>query len=299
MTVFQKYSISFGLALALHLTILGLFGLSFSDETELVKHKPLPEIIQASMLDDEKIQLEAERLKRNESNKKLTQKNKQREIEQQRKKEQALLNQAKKQRIKEQKKAKALEKKNKQLALKEKQRLKKIKSLKAKEAARLAKIKEQKIVEKKRQDKIHKAKQKKQQLEKIAEQERQKAVLAKQKADAVAKAAALEKQAAAVKAKAKSDRQATISLTAAIQQKVNNRWIKPLSARNGLQCSVRVKLLPSGDVMEATVLKGSGDAIFDRSAENAVLKASPLPVPKDRALFTRKFRTFTFVFKPE
>jgi len=299
MNISQKYAVSFALALGLHLTILAMFGINLTDETELVKQKPLPEIIQASMLDDNKIQQEADRLKLKEKTQKNIQDNKRRELEKKRKKEQTLLDKAKKQRIKEQKKAKALKKKNKQLVLKEKQRLEKVKKLKVKEAARLAKIKTQKIAEKKRQDDLRKAKEQKQKQEKLAEQQRQQALLDKQKADAVAKAAALEKQAAAVKAKAAQNRQATISITAAIQQKVNNHWIKPLSVRKGLQCSVRVKLLPSGDVMDASVIKGSGDSIFDRSAENAVLKASPLPVPKDRALFARKFRTFTFIFKPE
>jgi colicin import membrane protein len=51
--------------------------------------------------------------------------------------------------------------------------------------------------------------------------------------------------------------------------------------------------------MEAVVVSSSGDPIFDRSAENAVSKASPLPVPQDKSLFNDEFRVFTFVFKPE
>jgi colicin import membrane protein len=51
--------------------------------------------------------------------------------------------------------------------------------------------------------------------------------------------------------------------------------------------------------MDAVVVNSSGDDIFDRSAENAVRKASPLPVPQDRNLFSQNFRVFTFIFKPE
>ena len=72
-----------------------------------------------------------------------------------------------------------------------------------------------------------------------------------------------------------------------------------MSATQGLKCTIQVKLLPSGEVIEATVINSSGDVVFDRSAENAVNKASPLPVPQDKALFNDEFRTFTFVFKPE
>jgi colicin import membrane protein len=66
-----------------------------------------------------------------------------------------------------------------------------------------------------------------------------------------------------------------------------------------LKCTIQVKLLPSGEVMDAVVVSSSGDAVFDRSAENAVRKASPLPVPQDKVLFNKDFRVFAFVFKPE
>ena len=72
-----------------------------------------------------------------------------------------------------------------------------------------------------------------------------------------------------------------------------------MSATQGLKCTIQVKLLPSGEVMDAVVVGSSGDPVFDRSAENAVRKASPLPVPQDRAVFNQSFRVFTFVFKPE
>ncbi len=98
---------------------------------------------------------------------------------------------------------------------------------------------------------------------------------------------------------AEQNKQATITATAAIQQKVIGRWIKPVSSVKGMSCTVRVKLLPSGDVMDAVVVASSGDSVFDRSAENAVRKASPLPVPASRALFAKYFKEFTFRFKPE
>jgi len=322
-----KFSVSFGLALALHLTILALFGISFSkDKTELVKQKPAPELIHAALVDDSKIQQEAERLELEKKHQQFI-RNKKQQLEQQKKQqkqEQARLKQVKKERIQQEKKAQALEEKNKQRAIKEKQqkqqRLEAENKLKVKEAARLSKIKQKKAAEQKKQEKLRKEKQQKQAAEKkkqdakrlaqqkqkqkqalLAKKKRQKALLDKQRAEANAKAALVAKQAAeaAGRAKAKQDKQATISSAAAIQQKVNNRWIKPLSAAKGLRCTIRVKLLPSGDVMDVRVVSGSGDSVFDRSAENAVLKASPLPVPKDRALFSKKFRTFTFVFKPE
>jgi len=57
--------------------------------------------------------------------------------------------------------------------------------------------------------------------------------------------------------------------------------------------------MSDGSVIDAEVIASSGDEIFDRSAENAVNKASPLPVPQDKELFARNFRTFTLTFDPD
>lgn len=83
-----------------------------------------------------------------------------------------------------------------------------------------------------------------------------------------------------------------------IQQKVARNWRRPPSARAGMSCEVFVRLIPGGEVVEARVVKSSGDVMFDRSVETAVVKASPLPIPADPAMFER-FRELRFVFKPE
>lgn len=85
----------------------------------------------------------------------------------------------------------------------------------------------------------------------------------------------------------------------AIQREVFGAWTRPINATPGLKCAIQVKMLPSGDVMDAVVIQSSGDPIFDRSAESAVRKASPLPVPQDKELFNSNFRVFSFIFKPE
>ena len=55
--------------------------------------------------------------------------------------------------------------------------------------------------------------------------------------------------------------------------------------------------MSDGTVIDAEVISSSsGDEDFDRSAENAVNKASPLPVPRDKAQFAREFRSFQFLF---
>jgi len=82
-----------------------------------------------------------------------------------------------------------------------------------------------------------------------------------------------------------------------IQQKVQNNWIRPPGSPPGLVCVVNVRLIPGGEVVSAKVVQGSGDPVFDRSVESAVLKASPLPLPNDATLF-RHFREINFKFNP-
>lgn len=85
---------------------------------------------------------------------------------------------------------------------------------------------------------------------------------------------------------------------ALIRQKVSRHWNRPAGASAGLRCTVRVRLVPGGEVLQATVVRGSGNPLFDRSVEAAVHKASPLPIPEDPDLF-EYFREIEFLFNPE
>jgi len=111
--------------------------------------------------------------------------------------------------------------------------------------------------------------------------------------------AATQAKVEAQKAKAVTQRAEAEQAKLAIKQKVNRSWIRPASATAVLKCTIRVRLLSDGSVMDAVVISSSGDEDFDRSAENAVNKASPLPVPKDKELFAREFRSFQFMFNPK
>ena len=57
-------------------------------------------------------------------------------------------------------------------------------------------------------------------------------------------------------------------------------------------------LAASGDVLTVAVVRSSGNDLFDRSVENAVYKASPLPLPEEKDLFDY-FRDIEFLFNPE
>jgi len=132
-------------------------------------------------------------------------------------------------------------------------------------------------------------------IEKIDEAEKIEAESLKNaKIDAAAQA-----KVEAQKAKAVAQQSEAEQTKLAIKQKVNRSWIRPVSTTAGLKCTIRVRVLSDGTVMDAKVISSSGDEDFDRSAENAVNKASPLPIPKDKELFARDFRSFQFLFNPK
>jgi colicin import membrane protein len=74
---------------------------------------------------------------------------------------------------------------------------------------------------------------------------------------------------------------------ARLSSKIQNAWIKPSSARAGLDCIVNITQIPGGEVTTAHVSQCNGDAAARQSIENAVYRASPLPPPPDPALFER------------
>jgi colicin import membrane protein len=61
-------------------------------------------------------------------------------------------------------------------------------------------------------------------------------------------------------------------------------------------CEVMVTQLPSGDVQDIEIIECNTDDVFIRSVEQAILKASPLPLPKKQELFDPEIR---FTFKPQ
>lgn len=83
-----------------------------------------------------------------------------------------------------------------------------------------------------------------------------------------------------------------------IGQKVETKWRKPPNTSDGLRCEVLVKIGPGGMVLTAQVVESSGNAVFDRSVEVAVRSAEPLPLPKDPSMFEH-FREIRFVFNPQ
>lgn len=82
---------------------------------------------------------------------------------------------------------------------------------------------------------------------------------------------------------------------AMIQQAVQRRWKRPLSARDDLLCQVIVRQTPVGVVLSVRIGNCNGDAAVRQSVETAVHGASPLPAPPNPRLFRPEI---TFNFRP-
>lgn len=79
---------------------------------------------------------------------------------------------------------------------------------------------------------------------------------------------------------------------------ISRKWLMPDIENQELACQLMVHLGPGGVVVSVDILKESGDANLDRSARNAIMKASPLPVPENGELFDN-FRSLRLTFRPQ
>ncbi len=81
-----------------------------------------------------------------------------------------------------------------------------------------------------------------------------------------------------------------------IKHAVRNHWLKPSGlSKPDIATEFYITLAPGGVVINVKLVHSSGNTVFDQSAKEAILKTSPLPVPKDPAAFSA-FRQFYFTF---
>lgn len=160
-------------------------------------------------------------------------------------------------------------------------------------AARDKAAKEKKAREKAAREKAAKEKAAREKAEQVArEQELQRQIDQEMQA---------EREAMLAEQQAEEDQMVAQSFIGLIAQRVENNWSRPASARKGMQCELRIQLVPTGRVISVTVVKSSGNAAFDRSAEQAVKKAEQFPELKQLppAVFERNFRQLRLVFNPK
>ena len=267
-----RKSRAFVYAAVVHVIVLVIL-LTTTDMTSTPVVAPAVPIVKARVVDQKSIDEEVKRLKEIESEKTRSAEKKRREEEQ----KVAVL---KKERV-------LLEKKKKE----EKQRITVEKKRIEKEKLELAARKKKEAAERKRRA----AEEKKRLAEerKKLEEER-----AQAEAEALRKALESEDAELVSAAEQRADDSEITSYIEAVRTKVASVFIYPPDLEDGLNCTLYVRMIPGGDVVEARVTQSSGNASFDRQAENAVRKASPLPVPSNPRLFKR-MREIKFVFDPE
>jgi len=296
-SIFKKYPVAVGLSILLHVLLVAFFVFGVDLSVDKAPAKPTVNIVKATVIDGAKVKAAADKLKKLARDKKRKEKNR--------------LDQLKKKRLAEENKIAELKKQRLQ-------QQKKIAKSKAEQAARKARLKKEAALSKKKALAKKKAAAKKKQAEtdkrkKIAADKKRKERLAKEtaKKNKAARDKALKEQAVreqairerALQQKMLEEEQqqqaqaAVASYSDLIRQKVERNWRQPPGDIAGLACHVRVRLIPGGEVIDAQVIKSSGNAFFDRSVELATRKSSPLPLPSDPNMF-KYFRTLEFNFRP-
>ncbi|MFY7697964.1 MAG: cell envelope integrity protein TolA [Legionella sp.] len=182
----------------------------------------------------------------------------------------------------------------------EQRRLQELAKEKEKQEKQLADIKKQ-------QEKAKIEQKKQEQANKLAEQKRKKAEeLAKVAKANEEKSKAddqLKRNAAIQQAKADADKNAQMAgivdkYKSLIISAIGRQWILPENVDSNMSSQFRIRLAPNGAVLEVTLTRSSGDPILDRSAQSAIYKASPLPVPTDADAFN-VFRDISLTVRPQ
>ena len=124
-----------------------------------------------------------------------------------------------------------------------------------------------------------------------AQAEREAKVRAEREADLQRRLAAEEEEGAAAAARAGVMDEYRLMLVQAIER----NWIRPPSARAGLECTLNVTQAPGGSVVDVKLGACNGDQAVRESITTAVYKSSPLPAPRDPRAFERRLE---IVFRP-
>jgi colicin import membrane protein len=81
-----------------------------------------------------------------------------------------------------------------------------------------------------------------------------------------------------------------------ITARIQRAWLRPPSARTGVECVLDVTQAQGGVVTNVRIGACNGDPAVRESIEAAVYRASPLPPPPDPSLFVRELE---ITFKPD
>jgi colicin import membrane protein len=321
----SSYRKAFFAAIALHLFLIVMLLADNSNQRPVLtaesrnepgEEQPISvtkqEIVKAVSVDNEQIMETVNRLKQERIQQKQAEENRQRELNRQ-------ATEARQQRIKEQQELVRLKEEANKIAIarkkqaeEEKKRLKQLAEQKAQEAKRIEELKKQKEellkqqqLEAKRLEELNKKNKIKAEQAKQAEQAKA-AQMAKEQAEREranrAKAEMARKEQEAVTAR-NAEQKARLAgvidkYKALIVNAIGRNWILPENVDSTLSSQFRIRLAPDGAVLEVRLTRSSGDPLLDRSAQTAIYKASPLPVPADAETFDM-FRDISLTVRPE
>ncbi len=249
---------------------------------------PAPNVIQAVAVDEARLQAEMEKLRLAEERERQRALEAKQAAERKRREEERRLAELKKKQEAEKKRLAELQKKKEA----ERRRQVELERKRKEEAARRAREEERRKEEAARRAALERE-QKELERKRKEEEARRRAAAERE----------LQERLAAEQRRLEAERERKLQSVVAryveiIKQRVERFWLRPPNSRSGLFCEVRVRLIPGGEVVGVQIVRSSGDPAFDASVEKAVLRASPLPLPEDPALFER-FRELKFIFKPE
>lgn len=335
MIMSRSYRIAFGAAICLHLLIVAYFSFEKTNQRPVLtveaKNEPgqshpsdqpqvQPQPIQAVSVDSKEIMSAVSQLKAERTHQKQQEESRQRALKQQ-------AEQARKQQIEAQQQVAKLKSEAAALAVarqkhlaEEQEHLKQLALKKQEQEKMIAEMKKQHDEMKKQQEQETKklaelAKKKATELaaanaatqEKInkekAEQAKQQLARETQEKAEKARAAWIQKQqAAAQQAAADAANAARVAgevdkYKALILNAISQQWILPQNVDSSMSSQFRIRLAPNGAVLEVALIRSSGDPILDRSAQSAIYKASPLPVPNDPSTFNL-FRDISLTVRP-
>jgi colicin import membrane protein len=295
------------ISIGVHIVLMVMLFISFDWTPKPAVVKNQPNVVKATVVDTSKVKAELDKLKRAEEKK---QKQEQARMDKLKRAERD----SKKRRAAEEKRIAELKKKRIAAEKRRTQEQNKLAKIKKEKAAleKKREVEQKQLAELERKHKVEQERQKQAEAKRKAAEAKHKAAEAKRKAAEAKRKAAearrrederkkqLDDQLAAEEAeRTEAAAQGEINkYQALIRQKVTRNWLKPAGARKGLACTVRVRTIPGGEVVGVTIIKSSGNAIFDRSVESAVRKAAPLPLPRDPAVAAR-MREIDFEFIPE
>lgn len=169
------------------------------------------------------------------------------------------------------------------------------------EVERQAALREQQLRDQRRAEELR---QQREQELRDAEQRRQQELAEaerRQQREAAERARQAEAAEAAAAEAARNEFELVQSATGLIQRLVQDHWSRPPSARNGMRAVIQIRMLPTGELLDATITQSSGDPAFDRSAENAVYRAAPFSELQDLPInvFNQNFRSLSLIFEPQ